>query len=554
MLAVDVGVDAPDGGPGRARRRRCWPAGTAAGRRSAPTAEGDVADGAGTGARRCSPRSAATPSSSASGVAVPGHGRRPDGQVRLAPNLGLARRAARARCWPHALGSCRSRSATTPTSGIRAEHVRGAAAGVDDAVYLSGEVGLGAGIIVGGQPAGRRGRVRRRGRAHASSTPDGLPCHCGSARLLGDRVRRGARCSSWPAGRPAAGWPACARSSPRPRSGDAGAHAARAARRAVARARRRQRGQRAQPRGRHLRRRCSRRCWWRPAIRCAPSSSRPALAAPLRAGAAGRAAALGAGLDPAGRGRARLRRPAVRPAARAVAADRLLTPGVPPHRHDERDTMTRPATHSCGQVHLRPLDRRLAGARPVRRRHPPAARPGRVGAPARRARRVRRHVPRRRPDPVRQRRRRARRAHQAVPRGAGRDRAGRADGDDEPVHPPGVQGRRRSPATTGTVRRYALRKVMRNMDLAAELGATTYVFWGGREGAETDAAKDVRAALDRYREGIDTARAVLDRPRLRPAVRDRAEAERAARRHPAADRRARAGLHLDARARRDGRA
>jgi xylose isomerase len=54
-----------------------------------------------------------------------------------------------------------------------------------------------------------------------------------------------------------------------------------------------------------------------------------------------------------------------------------------------------------------------------------------------------------------------------------------------------------------TVRRYALRKVMRNLDLAAELGASTYVFWGGREGAETDAAKDVRAALDRYREGLD---------------------------------------------------
>jgi len=53
------------------------------------------------------------------------------------------------------------------------------------------------------------------------------------------------------------------------------------------------------------------------------------------------------------------------------------------------------------------------------------------------------------------------------------------------------------------VRRYALRKVMRNLDLAAELGAGTYVFWGGREGSETDAAKDVRAALDRYREGLD---------------------------------------------------
>ena len=54
------------------------------------------------------------------------------------------------------------------------------------------------------------------------------------------------------------------------------------------------------------------------------------------------------------------------------------------------------------------------------------------------------------------------------------------------------------------IRRYALRKVMRNMDLAAELGASTYVLWGGREGAEVDTAKDLKAALDRYREGIDT--------------------------------------------------
>src|SRR6185369_6178309 len=53
------------------------------------------------------------------------------------------------------------------------------------------------------------------------------------------------------------------------------------------------------------------------------------------------------------------------------------------------------------------------------------------------------------------------------------------------------------------VRRFALRKVARNLDLAAELGAHTYVFWGGREGAEYDLAKDVRAALDRYREGLD---------------------------------------------------
>ncbi|GII25589.1 xylose isomerase [Planosporangium mesophilum] len=62
------------------------------------------------------------------------------------------------------------------------------------------------------------------------------------------------------------------------------------------------------------------------------------------------------------------------------------------------------------------------------------------------------------------------------------------------------------------IRRYALRKVMRNLDLAAQLGAETYVFWGGREGAESDAAKDIRAALDRYREGIDLlAQYVVDR-------------------------------------------
>jgi xylose isomerase len=62
------------------------------------------------------------------------------------------------------------------------------------------------------------------------------------------------------------------------------------------------------------------------------------------------------------------------------------------------------------------------------------------------------------------------------------------------------------------VRRFALRKVMRNLDFAAELGAQTYVFWGGREGSEVDLAKDVRAALDRYREAIDTlAQYVKDR-------------------------------------------
>jgi xylose isomerase len=53
------------------------------------------------------------------------------------------------------------------------------------------------------------------------------------------------------------------------------------------------------------------------------------------------------------------------------------------------------------------------------------------------------------------------------------------------------------------VRRYALRKTIRNIDLAVELGAKTYVAWGGREGAESGGAKDVRAALDRMKEAFD---------------------------------------------------
>ncbi len=62
------------------------------------------------------------------------------------------------------------------------------------------------------------------------------------------------------------------------------------------------------------------------------------------------------------------------------------------------------------------------------------------------------------------------------------------------------------------VRRFALRKLLRNIDLAAELGAETFVMWGGREGSEFDAAKDVQAALARYREGANLlAQYVRDR-------------------------------------------
>src|SRR6185369_3994967 len=53
------------------------------------------------------------------------------------------------------------------------------------------------------------------------------------------------------------------------------------------------------------------------------------------------------------------------------------------------------------------------------------------------------------------------------------------------------------------VRGYALQKTMRSMDLGVELGAKTYVFWGGREGLETNACKRPEDALKRFREALN---------------------------------------------------
>lgn len=111
------------------------------------------------------------------GVAVPGMVRRRDGQVRQAPNLG----------WQDApVGTVLAQAFGLPVAvgndadlGMRAEHVRGAAAGVDDAVYLSGHSGIGAGILAGGVPLG--GRAGYAGEVgHIVVNPGGLPCHCGS--------------------------------------------------------------------------------------------------------------------------------------------------------------------------------------------------------------------------------------------------------------------------------------------------------------------------------------------------------------------------------------
>ena len=113
------------------------------------------------------------------GVAVAGVVRSRDGRVETAPNLG----------WTGVpLGTCLAARlglnvpvvvANEADLGVLAEHRRGAAVGVDDVLYIHGEVGVGGGLIVGGRPlegaAGYAGEI-----GHMPFVPDGAPCRCGS--------------------------------------------------------------------------------------------------------------------------------------------------------------------------------------------------------------------------------------------------------------------------------------------------------------------------------------------------------------------------------------
>lgn len=53
------------------------------------------------------------------------------------------------------------------------------------------------------------------------------------------------------------------------------------------------------------------------------------------------------------------------------------------------------------------------------------------------------------------------------------------------------------------VRAYAVQKTMRAMDIGAELGASIFVLWGGREGVETDACRRPDEAVKRLREALN---------------------------------------------------
>ncbi len=125
------------------------------------------------------------------GVAVVGVVRRTDGFVSMAPNLGwidvpLGDRLS------HVLGPTEPVSVANEADlGALAELRRGAAVGADDVLFISGEVGVGGGLIVDGRPltgiAGYGGEV-----GHLPVNPGGRPCRCGSVGCWETEIGEGA--------------------------------------------------------------------------------------------------------------------------------------------------------------------------------------------------------------------------------------------------------------------------------------------------------------------------------------------------------------------------
>ena len=125
------------------------------------------------------------------GVGVDGIVRRSDGLVHLAPNLDW-RDVPLGDLLAEALGSTVPLVVANGADlGALAEHRRGAAVLADNVVYLSGEVGVGGGVIVDGRPlsgvAGYAGEV-----GHMPVNPDGVACRCGSFGCLETEIGEGA--------------------------------------------------------------------------------------------------------------------------------------------------------------------------------------------------------------------------------------------------------------------------------------------------------------------------------------------------------------------------
>jgi predicted NBD/HSP70 family sugar kinase len=119
------------------------------------------------------------------GVSVPGAVRDHDGLIRFAPNLGWV---------DQPFGALLSSELQLPVRtgndanlGVLAEHLRGAAVGMDDCAYLSGSVGIGGGFLVGGvRLSGAGGYAGEIG--HLVVDSNGAPCQCGAAGCWETRV------------------------------------------------------------------------------------------------------------------------------------------------------------------------------------------------------------------------------------------------------------------------------------------------------------------------------------------------------------------------------
>lgn len=125
------------------------------------------------------------------GVAVVGIVRRSDGLVHFAPNLQWREVPLGERITKVLGVTVPLVVANDADLGSLAEHRRGAAVLAENVIYLSGEVGVGGGVIVGGRrlagAAGYAGEV-----GHMPVNPDGVPCRCGSCGCLETEIGEGA--------------------------------------------------------------------------------------------------------------------------------------------------------------------------------------------------------------------------------------------------------------------------------------------------------------------------------------------------------------------------
>ncbi len=119
------------------------------------------------------------------GVSVPGAVRADDGMVSFAPNLGWVDEPFTAML--HEASGLPLRTGNDANLGVFAEHLRGAAVGINDVAYLSGSVGIGGGFLVDGQPlrgiGGYAGEI-----GHLLVDSEGVACRCGSIGCWETRV------------------------------------------------------------------------------------------------------------------------------------------------------------------------------------------------------------------------------------------------------------------------------------------------------------------------------------------------------------------------------